>query len=206
MLEATITKKLRDFTLDLSIRVNPGEIFVLMGTNGSGKSTTLNLIAGLLHPDSGSVRLNGEDVSMSIRDPRISDGASKVSKVSGVRRALVAKQRVYAERASVVMEGRDIGTVVFPDAQVKIYLDADAIVRARRRQKDLEAQGTFKPVSDLVDEIRERDERDSTRADSPLRQAEDAVYVDSSALSPGEVEEEILRIVRARVTNGKELH
>ncbi len=155
----------------------------------------------------GRIRLNGEDVSDAIRDPAVSDGASKVAVIPGVRRAMVAKQRLCAERSSVVMEGRDIGTVVFPDAEVKIYLDADPIVRARRRLKDLRAQGDVTITEDeLAAQIEERDRRDSTRADSPLAQAPDATYLDSTPLNLDEVEEAILRIVRARVTNGKELH
>ena len=154
----------------------------------------------------GRIRLNGEDVSDAIRDPAVSDGASKVAVIPGVRRAMVAKQRLCAERSSVVMEGRDIGTVVFPNAEVKIYLDADPAVRARRRLKDLHAQGETITEGELAAQIEERDRRDSTRADSPLAQAPDAVYLDSTPLGIDEVEEAILRIVRARVTNGKELH
>jgi CMP/dCMP kinase len=158
-----------------------------------------------LSPD--RISLNGEDVTDAIRDPAVSDGASKVAVVPGVRRAMVAKQRACAERASVVMEGRDIGTVVFPEAGVKIYLDADANERARRRLEDLRARGeTAITQSELAAQIAERDRRDSTRADSPLAQAPDAVYLDSTGMSPDEVEEEILRLVRKRVSNGKELH
>ena len=153
------------------------------------------------------ISLNGEDVTVAIRAPEVSDGASKAAVIPGVCRAMVAKQRACAERASVVMEGRDIGTVVFPDAGVKIYLDADPGERARRRLQDLRAQGeTAVTHSELAAQIAERDRRDSTRADSPLAQALDAVYLDSTRLSPNEVEEEILRLVRSRVSNGKELH
>jgi CMP/dCMP kinase len=155
----------------------------------------------------GRILLNGEDVTDAIREPTISDGASKVAVIPGVRRAMVAKQRAIGERASVVMEGRDIGTVVFPNAEVKVYLDAKPAERARRRLRDLRAVGETAVTQDeLAAQIEERDRRDSTRADSPLAQAPDAVYLDSTALSADEVEEAILRIVRARVTNGKELH
>jgi len=151
------------------------------------------------------VLLNGEDVSAAIRTPEISEGASKVSAVSGVRRALVALQQRLGAEHSVVMEGRDIGTVVFPEAQVKIYLDASVEVRARRRVGDFAAKGIVKELAEVEAEIRERDERDSTRPDSPLRQAPDAHLLDSSGLSEAEVEEEILRLVRARTSNGKEV-
>ena len=164
-------------------------------------------VAAEIELSPGHIRLNGEDVSEAIREPAVSDGASKVAVISGVRRAMVAKQRECAERASVVMEGRDIGTVVFPNAEVKIYLDANPAERARRRLKDLRAQGeTTITEAELAAQIEERDRRDSTRADSPLAQAPDAAYLDSTALTPAEVEEAILSLVRKRVTNGKELH
>lgn len=153
----------------------------------------------------GRVMLNGEDVSDAIRDPEISEGASRVSAISGVRRALVEKQQEMGRRASVVMEGRDIGTVVFPEAEVKIYLDATPEERARRRLKDLAARGLQADFAQVLEEMRRRDERDSTRSDSPLRQAPDAVYVDSTGMSEDEVEQALLKIVRERTSNGKEV-
>ena len=146
------------------------------------------------------VRLNGEDVSEAIRTPEVAAAASKVSAIPGVRRALVEKQRELAERTSVVMEGRDIGTVVFPHAEVKIFLDAEPRERARRRYVE---SPTNTSIEAVAAEMRERDQRDSTRAEAPLTQAPDAFYVDTTRLTPGEVEEAILKIVRARVTNGK---
>jgi cytidylate kinase len=104
------------------------------------------------------------------------------------------------------MEGRDIGTVVFPDAEVKIVLDADPGERVRRRFEEGRAKGETISEGALAAQIAERDQRDSTRAEAPLTQAPDAVYLDSTGLSVEEVEEAILRIVRARVTNGKEFH
>jgi CMP/dCMP kinase len=153
----------------------------------------------------GKIHLNGEDVSEAIRAPEVSNGASRVAVLSGVRRALVAKQRAIGERSSVVMEGRDIGTVVFPDADVKIFLDARLEERVRRRLLEEQAKGTTIDESALAKQMNERDRRDSTRADAPLTQAPDAVYLDSTALNIDEVEEAILKIVRARVTNGKEI-
>jgi len=147
------------------------------------------------------IRLNGEDISQAIRTPEVADAASKVSVIPAVRRALVKKQRELGERTSVVMEGRDIGTVVFPHADVKIFLDAQPQERARRRY--LEKPGTAS-VEQVAEEIRERDQRDRTRAEAPLTQAPDATYIDSTGLTPEAVEEAILRLVRARVTNGKE--
>jgi cytidylate kinase len=152
----------------------------------------------------GQVRLNGGDVTEAIRAPEVSSGASRVAVIAGVRRAMVDKQRAMAERASVVMEGRDIGTVVFPLAEVKIFLDADAAERVRRRREDLRAQGEDVPAEALARQMRERDQRDSTRAEAPLVQAPDAVYLDSTGLAIDEVVEAVLRLVRARLSNGKD--
>jgi cytidylate kinase len=153
----------------------------------------------------GRIRLNGEDVTDAIRAPEVSDAASRIAALPAVRRAMVAKQRAMGERASVVMEGRDIGTVVFPNAQVKIYLDANPGERVRRRLEEEQAQGREVSEPALAAQMKERDARDSTRADAPLSQAPDAVYLDSTPLSLDQVEEAVLRIVRARVTNGKEI-
>ncbi len=146
------------------------------------------------------VLLNNEDVTEAIRTPEISDAASKVSAVPAVRRALVEAQRRMAAEASVVMEGRDIGTVVFPDATVKVFLDAAPEVRASRRIDDLAARGA--DTSAVAEQIAERDHRDRTRAEAPLVQAPDATYIDSSALSPDGVVEAILKLVRDRTSNG----
>ena len=152
----------------------------------------------------GRISLNGEDVTEAIREPEVSSGASKVAVIPGVRRALVAKQRAMGEHASVVMEGRDIGTVVFPGAEVKVFLDANPGERVRRRGQELEAKGETVSTTELASQIAERDRRDSTRADAPLAQAPDAVYLDSTGLAIEEVEERILKIVRSRIANGKE--
>jgi cytidylate kinase len=144
----------------------------------------------------GRVTLNGEDVSEEIRTPEVSAGASRVAAIGGVRRALVEKQRRYSESSSIVMEGRDIGSVVFPDADVKIFLDASPAERVRRRAAD-----NGEDAAALSD----RDHRDRQRAESPLVQAPDAVYLDSNGKSPEEVEEAILKLIRQRTSNGKEL-
>ena len=149
--------------------------------------------------ESGVVLLNGEDVTEAIRAPEISDAASQVSRVPAVRRALVAKQREIGERASVVMEGRDIGSVVFPNATVKIFLDAQPEVRVERR-----AGETALPAEIVAQQISERDQRDRTRPESPLVQAPDAVYVDTTGLSVDDVESALLKIIRDRTSNGKE--
>ncbi len=149
------------------------------------------------------VLLNGEDVSEAIREPQVSDAASQVSAVPGVRRALLVMQRKMAETSSVVMEGRDIGSVVFPAAQVKIFLDADPQERARRRALELLQDGQSASVDEVAGDLIQRDERDRTRKEAPLLQAPDAQLVDTTGLTLDEVEEIILRLVRARTSNGK---
>jgi cytidylate kinase len=150
-------------------------------------------------PETSTVLLNGEDVTEAIRAPEVGEAASQVSMVPAVRRALVRKQREIGERASVVMEGRDIGSVVFPEATVKIFLDARPEVRTDRR-----ANESSLPADVVGQQIRERDQRDRTRPESPLVQAPDAVYVDTTGLSVDEVEAALLKIVRDRTSNGKE--
>ncbi len=150
-------------------------------------------------PGSTSILLNGEDVSEAIRTPEVADGASKVAQIPAVRRALVEKQREIGISASCVLEGRDIGSVVFPDASVKIFLDAQPGVRADRR-----ALETDLPRETVSQQIAERDARDRNRTESPLVQAPDAIYVDTTGMPIEEVEEVILKIIRDRTSNGKE--
>ena len=152
----------------------------------------------------GRIILNGEDVTEAIRTHEVSSAASKCAVIPGVRRAMVDKQRAIGERTSVVMEGRDIGTVVFPDAQVKVYLDANPDERVRRRLEESRAKGESVTAAQLASQMKERDQRDSTRSDAPLAQAPDAIYLDSTPLGIDEVEEAILKLVRLRVTNGKD--
>lgn len=152
-------------------------------------------------PGEFTVLLNGEDVTAAIREPDVTQAASKVSVVPGVRKALREEQRRIGLLNPVVMEGRDIGTVVFPEAQVKVFLDADPHVRAGRRAAEVGA-----PLSEIVKEMTERDQRDRTRIEAPLTQAPDAEYLDTSKLSPQEVEEAILKLVRDRTSNGRARH
>ncbi len=150
-------------------------------------------------PGDSVILLNGEDVSEAIRRPEISQAASEVSLVPAVRRALVEKQRELGQKTSVVMEGRDIGSVVFPDATVKIFLDAQPKERATRRAKE-----TSLPSDVVGQQLAERDQRDRTRAQSPLVQAPDAVYVDTTGRTIDEVEAALLKIIRDRTSNGQE--
>jgi len=150
-------------------------------------------------PGQATVLLNGEDISDAIRSAEIAQAASEISKVPAVRRALVAKQRELGSKLSTVMEGRDIGSVVFPEARVKIFLDAEPEVRADRRSLE-----TAQPREIVAHELQERDERDRTRAESPLVQAPDAVYVDTTQMSIDEAEAALLKIIRDRTSNGQE--
>lgn len=146
-----------------------------------------------------TILLNGQDVTAGIREPGMGDAASKVSQVPAVRRALVKRQRELGRQASVVMEGRDIGTIVFPEADVKIFLDAEPDARTERRALELDI-----PPDIVATELQERDYRDRTRAEAPLVQAPDAVYVDTTGMSVDEVEVALLKIIRERTSNGKE--
>jgi cytidylate kinase len=160
------------------------------------KEARIEFVAG-----EATVHLNGEDVTAAIREPRVSHAASRVSMAPGVRRAMRNEQRRIGSLQPVVMEGRDIGTVVFPEAQVKIYLDAAPEVRAGRR-----AAETGGPISEIARDLAERDHRDRTRAEAPLTQAPDAEYLDTTGLSPAEVEAAILKLVREKTSNGKGHH
>lgn len=152
----------------------------------------------------GGVRWNGEDVTAAIRTPEVSQGASKVAAVPGVRAAMVRKQQEMGARESVVMEGRDIGTVVFPQADVKVFLTASAEERARRRVEELRAKGGTADIAEVAREMKERDLRDSTRDTSPLKKAEDGIEVDTTGLSLDQVEAAVLRLVDGRTAGRKE--
>ena len=143
--------------------------------------------------------LNGEDVSAQIRLPEMSMYASAVSAIPEVRTFLLEMQRQMARRTSVIMDGRDIGTVVLPDAQVKIFLTAAPEIRAQRRMKELEQRGTPQLFEEVLQQIVERDWADSHRAAAPLRQAEDAELLDTSDLNFEESLEAMLEIIRRRV-------
>ncbi len=142
--------------------------------------------------------LNGEDVTEAIRLPEISLCASAVSAHPGVRAFLLEMQRKLAREHSVIMDGRDIGTVVLPDAEVKIFLTASSEARARRRCLELERRGTPQPYQEVLREIEERDRNDTNRSVAPLRQADDAVLLDTTALDFQESEAALLEIIRER--------
>lgn len=140
-----------------------------------------------------TVLVNGQDVTWALREPRVNANVSPVAAYGGVRTAMVAQQRRVAERGRIVMVGRDIGTVVLPDAELKVFLVASAEERARRRFLEEEARGGSRTFDEVLAEIRRRDEIDSTRSIAPLRPAEDSIIVDSTGLTPDQVVEDILQ-------------
>ena len=142
------------------------------------------------------VFLDGEDVTAAIRTPDVAQAASKVAVVPGVRKVLVAEQRRAGDQGGVVMEGRDIGSVVFPDAQLKIFLTASPEIRAERRWREHQQKGDSIDLARTLEEIRERDRRDREREDSPLVRAKDAVVVDSTAMEPEEVARLVVMLAR----------
>jgi cytidylate kinase len=148
--------------------------------------------------DVNAVLVGGRDVTTQIRTPEMSDGASRVSAHPPVRAALLGLQRRLGSHASIVAEGRDMGTVVFPDAGAKFFLTASPEERARRRAQELAAAGRPADAAAVLQDILERDQRDSTRAAAPLRRADDAIEIDSGGLSPDQVVEKMAVIVGTR--------
>lgn len=159
-------------------------------------TTTIRLEAG--ETDSNLVFLDGEEVSGLIRDARVSDAASKVSVFPPIRAWMVRMQQEMGAQGGVVMEGRDIGTVVFPHADAKIFLDAAPEVRGMRRFDQMGPAAKV-PPEDVIRDLRARDERDRNRADSPLRAAEDSVLLDSTHMTLDEVVRAAEQIVEAKI-------
>ena len=145
--------------------------------------------------DNGAVRIDGHDVARAIRTPEIDQAAAIVARHPTVRRTLVARQQRYGEHGGVVMEGRDIGTVVFPQADVKIYLDASPEERARRRAADPAHTSKGTRLAEVATALAERDRSDSTRAASPLSVAPDAIVIDTTGVPIDEVVERVLRVI-----------
>ncbi|MCF0146197.1 MAG: (d)CMP kinase [Eubacterium sp.] len=160
----------------------------------------LDMSGGIQH-----VLLNGEDVNGYIRTEEVGMAASVVSRYKEVRAGLVGRQQKIAGSQNIVMDGRDIGTVVLPDAQLKIFLTAGVHVRALRRQKDLEMSGKTADLKEIEKDIEERDLQDRTRKESPLVQAPDAVYLDTSDMTISEVTDYILNLAETRMAQGREL-
>ncbi|MBL50568.1 MAG: cytidylate kinase [Candidatus Marinimicrobia bacterium] len=187
-----------------------------LNTGSMYRAVTLALLEAGIHPDdetkvkdfiaeldirfdeSNQIHLNERNISKDIRSENISLRVSAVSALSAVREKMVIAQRDIAGKKDCVLEGRDIGTVVFPNADHKFFLIADVKVRAERRLKDLEKINETKNISDLIEDIKRRDEIDSSREHSPLRQADDAIPIDTSDLTIDEQIEKIINIINKK--------
>jgi cytidylate kinase len=144
------------------------------------------------------VRLDGEDVSQAIRSMQVTENASAVSAVKYVREAMVEIQRNIGKKTNCVVEGRDIGTVVFPDAEFKIFMVADVKMRAERRLKELHEMGENRSLQEVMTDLKRRDEKDSTRSHSPLQKADEAIEIDTSMLSIDQQVGKIINLVREK--------
>ncbi len=143
--------------------------------------------------------LNGLCVEQEIRDMRISDHVSPVSAIKEVRDAMVAQQRKLGKEKGIVMDGRDIGTVVFPQAELKLFMTADMLVRAYRRQQEMLAQDMLIDLDDVIENIKRRDQIDTTRKESPLRKADDARVIDTTHITIDEQVDEVIRLAFSRI-------
>ena len=143
--------------------------------------------------------LNGEDVESQIRTLEVGNAASQISTIGFVRKAMVAQQQAMGKDKGLVMDGRDIGTVVFPKAELKLFLTASLEIRAKRRFDELVEKGQNPDFNDVFADVKDRDYRDTHRAESPLRQAEDAVVIDNSAMTREQQMEEVLRVFRSHI-------
>jgi cytidylate kinase len=143
--------------------------------------------------------LNGLNVEKEIRKMRVSENVSQVSAIKEVRVAMVEQQRRMGKEKAVVMDGRDIGTVVFPQAELKLFMTAEILVRAFRRQKELMLRDQLIDLDEVIDNIIQRDKIDTTRAESPLRQAEDAVVIDTTNITIDEQVDEVVRMAIAKI-------
>lgn len=145
------------------------------------------------------LQLNGEDVSVEIRGMVVSNAVSKVASISEIRTFLVAQQRILGTRQNIVMDGRDIGTVVFPNADLKLFLTADPNIRAQRRYDELKLHDDSITLDAIIQNITQRDHLDSTRADSPLIQANDAILLDATQFNVEEMLHHVLGLVKERM-------
>ncbi len=180
-----LTLKALDNNIDISNEYKINEL--VLKTNIDLRSNTDGSL---------SIILDGKDVSLEIRQPRITQVVSDVSKIKGVRQVLVKMQRELGQKGNCVLEGRDIGTVVFPHAEKKFFIDATADVRVNRRFKELKGLNQDIAENDVAKDLSNRDKIDSTREVSPLRKAEDAIYIDTTKLSIEEVVSKMLELCK----------
>jgi cytidylate kinase len=143
--------------------------------------------------------LNGVNVEKEIRKMRISEQVSAVSTIKAVREAMVSQQRKLGKDKGIVMDGRDIGTVVFPGAELKVFLTADMLVRAYRRQLELLNRGDLVDIEDIIENLTQRDRIDSTRVESPLKKAEDAITIDTTNITADEQVDKVIRLAISRM-------
>ena len=198
---ALVAKRLGILYLDTGAMYRAVGLYMLR--NGVDPHDAINVAkrAPLAHVDvryedgEQRVLLGGEDVSEAIRNNEVSMAASAVSAVAVVRHLMVSRQQEIARARSLVMDGRDIGTCVLPEATLKVYLTADAEERARRRCQQLAQKGVTVPLEQVLSELKARDYADMTRAVSPLRQADDAVLIDSTSLTVEQVADRILALL-----------
>ena len=200
--KSTIAKQISN---DLNITyIDTGAMYraiTLYCLNNQISEDNLEMIKNALHEINlefinNVIFMNDLDVSLEIRSPLITNNVSNYAKISNIREYLQEKQKMIAEEQSVIMDGRDIGTVVLKDADIKIFLTATVEERARRRLKDLSGDGYEIDINILIEEIRRRDEIDSTRLHSPLKKAEDAIEIDTSSMTIEEVVETIEDLIR----------
>lgn len=195
-----IAKALSIAFLDTGAMYRSLSLFAMEAGIAPGDAERLSALAPTLEfafPELGRVVVNGRDVSTDIRAPEVSARVSPDCQPARVREVMVEAQREFGRRNPTVLDGRDIGTVVFPDARFKFYIDCAPEVRARRRLQELEGMGKSASYEDVLANLLERDHLDSTRAIGPLRKADDALVVDTSALTFEEQLERILAVVRA---------
>lgn len=208
--KGTITKKVAE-KLKL-VNVDTGATFRCVALNMLNKNIGIDeeeKIKELLDKiniemkSSGEIFLNGENVTKRIRENDVNNFVSPVSTIQPVRDKLLEIQRKIAEGKDVIMEGRDIGTVVFPNANVKIYLDATPEERAKRRVLQNEEKGIKTSYEEVLENIKDRDKRDSNRKVAPLKKADDAIYIDSSNMTINEVVENVIALINDKYNNSK---
>lgn len=208
--KSTIAKQLAKYAgyryIDTGAMYRAVALYVLQHSAVSDQPSAIVAMLPEIHIDfaiqpdgSQHVTLNGEDVEKQIRTLEVGNMASQVAVIPEVRRFLVAQQQAMGKQGGIVMDGRDIGTVVFPNAELKLFLTASPEVRAERRFKELQEKGEHPVMADVLADVNDRDYRDTHRAESPLRQADDAIVVDNSNMTREEQMQHIYRIFDAKV-------
>ena len=212
--KSTIAKQLAQYAgyryIDTGAMYRAAALFAIRNKISDFSSQQSDIIALLpqvhidfaIQPDGTQhVTLNGEDVEKQIRTLEVGNGASQIAVIPEVRRYLVAQQQQMGKNGGIVMDGRDIGTVVFPEAELKLFLTASPEVRAERRYKELIEKGEQPVMADVLADVNDRDYRDTHRAESPLKQAADAVVVDNSNMTREEQMEAIIGIFDNKIAN-----